>query len=101
MAVTSDGRGSFDMSSGYVSREEADWWATEFLTARKHWVRMGVKRKLTDGAWSTSSLWLPVAVKPSDDSVVVYDKKEGMLPHIDFTAEVAVSGSLLTWPAGM
>lgn len=101
MAVTSDGRGSFDMSSGYVSREEADWWATEFLTARKHWVRMGVSRKLSDGAWSTSSLWLPVAVTPSDDSVVVYDKKEGMLPHIDFTAEVAVSGSLLTWPAGI
>ncbi|MGN0089932.1 MAG: hypothetical protein ACI36Z_03120, partial [Alloprevotella sp.] len=100
-AVSTAGRGSFEMSSGYVTHEEADWWATEFLTARKHWVRMGVNRILADGSWSESSLWLPVAITPSDESVTVYNKEERMLPHIDFTAEVAVSGSLLTTVAGL
>lgn len=100
-AVAVQGRSTFLMSSGYVTRQEADWWATEFLTGQKHWVRMGVNRKLVDGTWSTSSLWLPVVVTPNDDSVTVYNKEDRMLPHIDFTAEVAVSGSLLTVPAGM
>ena len=100
-AVSTAGRGSFEMSSGYVTHEEADWWATEFLTARKHWVRLGVERQLTDGNWSTSSLWLPVAVTPKDESVTIYNKEERMLPHIDFEAKVAVSGSLLTTVAGL
>lgn len=101
LTATPAGRSSFEMSSGYVTRQEADWWATEFLTGRKHWVRMGVQRTIEGGQMKQSSLWLPVAVTPKDESVTVYNKEERMLPHIDFKAEVALSGSLLTIPAGV
>lgn len=76
------GRPKLEMSSGKVSRDWADWWATEFLMAKRYWM-------LTD-----TGVWLPVTVSPADDEVLIYDRSDSALPHVDFDVEVAVSGSL-------
>lgn len=75
------GRGKFAMSSGFVTRDWADWWATEFLMAKKYWM-------LYDGRW------LPVTVTPADDESTVYNKAEQRIPHVDFDVEIAVEGSI-------
>lgn len=77
------GHGKFEMSSGFVNREWADWWTTEFLRAKRHWML------------HSSGTWLPVAVIPADDTTVIYDRSEQRLPHVDFDVEVAVSGSIM------
>ena len=75
------GRGKFAMSSGFVTRDWADWWTTEFLMAKKYWM-------LYDGRW------LPVTVTPADDESTVYNKAEQRIPHVDFDVEIAVEGSI-------
>ena len=74
------GYGKWQMSSGKVSREWADWWVTEFLMAKKYWM-------LHNG------MWLPVAVTPTDDSMEIYNRSENSLPHVDFDVQLAVKGS--------
>lgn len=75
------GRGKLVMSSGFVTRDWADWWTTEFLMAKKYWM-------LYDGRW------LPVTVTPADDESTVYNKAEQRIPHVDFDVEIAVEGSI-------
>lgn len=75
------GRGKFAMSSGFITRDWADWWTTEFLMAKKYWM-------LYDGRW------LPVTVTPADDESTVYNKAEQRIPHVDFDVEIAVEGSI-------
>lgn len=75
------GRGKLAMSSGFVTRDWADWWTTEFLMAKKYWM-------LYDGRW------LPVTVTPADDESTVYNKAEQRIPHVDFDVEIAVEGSI-------
>lgn len=75
------GRGKLAMSSGFVTRDWADWWTTEFLMAKKYWM-------LYDGCW------LPVTVTPADDESTVYNKAEQRIPHVDFDVEIAVEGSI-------
>lgn len=71
----------WQMSSGYVSREWADWYASEFLMARQYWM------------WHDNK-WLPVVVEPDSDTVMVADRNDPSLMAVNFTVRSAVSGSI-------
>lgn len=79
MAVASGGRRSWQMSSGYQTREWARWWAEEFLAASRHWM-------LIDGSY------VPVVVKGSKKSNTVYDRSKQQYQHVDFTVTLALEG---------
>lgn len=67
------------MSSGYVNKEWAQWYAREFLMAKHYWLRK-------DG------LWLPVAITPDSGSVMTYDKNDPSLVAVNFTVMAAIKG---------
>ena len=71
----------WQMSSGFVSREWADWYASEFLMARLYWMRH-------------EGFWLPVTVEPDGDTVMVYDRSDPSLIAVNFIVRAAVSGSV-------
>lgn len=79
MAIASGGRRSWQMSSGYVTREWAEWWTLEFLKGRRHWM-------LYQGRY------VPVIIKSSKNSVSIYDKSKQQMPHVDFTVTLALEG---------
>ena len=81
MAIGTDGRRSWQMSSGYVTREWAEWWATEFLGGkRKRW-------------WMKyRGRYVPVIVEPAKKSVGIYDRSRQQMPHVDFTVTLALEG---------
>lgn len=81
MAIGSDGRRSWQMSSGYVTREWAEWWAMEFLGGKRkrHWMKY-------------KGSFVPVIVEPSKKSIAIYDKSKQQLPHVDFTVTLALEG---------
>ena len=78
-AVSSGGRRSWSMSSGYQTREWAEWWTMEFLMARKWWM-------LYQGRY------VPVVVNPGKDSTLIYDRTKQQMPHVDFTVTLALEG---------
>ena len=87
MAVGSDGRRSWQMSSGYVSREWAEWWTQEFLNGkRKQWWM------LWRGPGMDEPRYVPVTVKPAKSDTPVYDKDKQQMPHVDFTVTLALEG---------
>jgi hypothetical protein len=67
------------MSSGYVTREWAEWWAKEFLKAHQWWM-------LYEGSY------VPVVVKEAKKSNGIYDRSKQQMPHIDFTVTLALEG---------
>lgn len=71
------GRAAFRMSSGILDREWAVWWATEFLMAKRYWMKHG-------------TAWLPVVITPADEEVLIYNAAENGLCHVDFNVEVAL-----------
>lgn len=79
MALTSGDRRSWDMSSGYVNRDWAQWWTSEFLTSERHWMRMGDK-------------YIPVIITPAKKSVNIYDKTKQQMAHVDFTVTLGLEG---------
>ncbi len=79
LSIPSGGRRSWDMSSGYVNREWAEWWTLEFLLGQRHWM-------LLDG------VYIPVIVEPAKKSVSIYDRSKQQLPHVDFTVTLALEG---------
>lgn len=79
MAIASGGRRSWQMSSGYVTREWAEWWTLEFLKGRRHWM-------LYQGRY------VPVTIKAAKNSVSIYDKSKQQMPHVDFTVTLALEG---------
>ena len=79
MAIASGGRRSWQMSSGYVTREWAEWWTLEFLKGRRHWM-------LYQGRY------VPVTIKAAKNSVSIYDKGKQQMPHVDFTVTLALEG---------
>lgn len=91
MAVHAAPHGEWKMSSGYVPREWADWWTTEFLAARRHWLRIPAT---VPGA-SPSGYFLPVTITPDKDSTTIYDRSKQELSAIAFTVRSAVTGSIL------
>lgn len=87
MAIGSDGRRSWQMSSGYVTREWAEWWAMEFLGGKRkrHWMKY-------KGPGQTTASYVPVIVEPSKKSIAIYDKTKQQMPHVDFTVTLALEG---------
>ena len=79
MAIASGGRRSWPMSSGYVTREWAEWWTLEFLKGRRHWM-------LYQGRY------VPVTIEPAKKSVSIYDRSKQQPPHVDFTVTLALEG---------
>lgn len=67
------------MTSGYVNKDWAQWYAREFLMAKHYWL-------LKD------SCWLPVAIAPDGDSVVTYDRNDPSLLSVNFTVRSAIKG---------
>jgi hypothetical protein len=72
------------MSSGWVNREWAQWFACEFLMAKHYWIPKGGR-------------WLPVAITPDSDSIVTYDKNDPSLLAVNFTATAAIKGHDYMW----
>ena len=79
MAIASGDRRSWDMSSGFVDREWATWWTSEFLMSERHWMRMGDK-------------YIPVIITPAKKSVNIYDKTKQQMAHVDFTVTLGLEG---------
>lgn len=81
LALGADGRRSWQMSSGYVTREWAEWWAMEFLGGkRKQWWMLYQGR------------YVPVVVKPSKEQPVIYDRSKQQMASVDFTVTLALEG---------
>lgn len=96
-------RASFQMSSGYTTREWADWWATEFLAAKFYWIKMKLGNKLLQSGntlgWTSSALWVPCTITPAEDETLIYDRSEQQLLHVDFEVNLSISGSITTSPS--
>lgn len=84
MAIASGGRRSWSMSSGYQTREWAEWWAQEFLMARQWWMKYPVG--------DATGTFVPVIVAPTKKSVSIYDRTKQQMPHVDFTVTLAMEG---------
>lgn len=82
LATHKQGGGAvWQFSSGYVNVSWADWFASEFLMAKRYWMQH-------DGRW------LPVAIEPDGDTVTVCDRNDPSLLAVNFTVRSAVSGSI-------
>lgn len=79
LSISSGGRRSWEMSSGYVDREWAEWWAKEFLQGQRHWMLL-------------NGMYIPVFVEPSKNSISIYDRTKQQLAHVDFTVTMALEG---------
>lgn len=86
-AIGTDGRRSWQMSSGPVTREWAEWWITEFLGGRrKQWWM------LWQGPGLDTPRYVPVIVEPAKKQTSVYDRARQQMPHVDFTVTLALEG---------
>lgn len=83
LAVHSAPHGTLKLSSGFVTRDWADWWITEFLCARRHWIKL------------PSGTVVPVVVTPDGDTQTVYDRSKQELIAVNFSVKSALGGSLL------
>lgn len=81
----------WEMSSGCVSREWAEWWAGEFLTAEQHWMKLTAGRL---GFSAREDIWIPVVVTPKSSDTEVYDRSKSEALHIDFTVQPAHEGRI-------
>ena len=86
MAIGNDGRRSWQMSSGFVSREWAEWWTMEFLGGKrkKWWMRYPL--------YDPNGRYVPVVVEPAKRSISIYDRSKQEMPHVDFTVTLALEG---------
>ena len=87
MTIGADGRRSWQMSSGYVTREWAEWWTMDFLGGKRKrwWMRY-------KGPGMQSAAYVPVTVEQAKKSVSIYDKTKQQMPHVDFTVTLALEG---------
>lgn len=79
MAISNGERRSWSMSSGHQRREWAEWWAMEFLKARRWWM-------LCDGEY------VPVIVEPAKKQTGIYDRSKQEMPSVEFTVTLALEG---------
>lgn len=79
MTVSSGGRRSWAMSSGYQTREWAEWWTLEFLKAKRVWMLY-------------KGIYVPVTVEPAKKNTNIYDRTNNNMPHVDFTVTLALEG---------
>ena len=84
-SFSSGGRRSWSMSSGYVTREWAEWWTMEFLRARRRWM-------LYKGPGMSEAKFVPVVVTTERKNNSIYDKAKQTMAHIDFTVTLALEG---------
>lgn len=81
MAIGGDGRRSWNMSSGYVTREWAEWWTLDFLSGKyKQWWMLYHGR------------YVPVVVTPAKTKISIYDRAKQSMPHVDFDVELGYEG---------
>jgi len=86
MNIPSGGpRRSWSMASGYQTREWAEWWVTEFLAAKRHWM-------LYKGPGRQAAEYVPVTVKAAKDDNAIYDLSKQQMPSIEFTVTLALEG---------
>ena len=87
MAIGTDGRRSWQMSSGYVTREWAEWWTMEFIGGkRKQWWM------LWQGPGLPEPRYVPVTIKATKSDTNIYDKAKQQMVHVDFTVTLALEG---------
>ena len=79
MAIASGGRRSWAMSSGFVTREWAEWWTAEFLMARQWWMLYQGK-------------FVPVVVAPAKKQTGIYDRAKQTMASVEFTVTLALEG---------
>ena len=86
MAIGQDGRRSWQMSSGYVTREWAEWWALEFLGGKRKqwWMRYPIG--------DANGTYIPVIVEPAKQNISIYDRSKQNMPHVDFNVTLALEG---------
>jgi hypothetical protein len=86
MAIGQDGRRAWQMSSGYVTREWAEWWAMEFLGGKRKqwWMRYPIG--------DANGTYVPVIVEPAKQNTSIYDRSKQQMPHVDFTVTLALEG---------
>lgn len=78
VARRSDRRTVYKCSSGYVNKEWAEWWVTEFLGGD------AFRRSGHSQCWVfLGGNWLPCVIEPDDD-IVLYDRTKPGLAHVDF-----------------
>ena len=94
-ALKGGGRAVLTMSSGFVTRKWADWWAEEVMRTRKCWVKFGKQYNITGDVETVTDFWAPCILTPKDDTVQVYDRSEQQLHYVEFELEVCAEGSLL------
>ena len=85
MSVSGGGRREWQMSSGYVTREWAEWWVLEFLMARQWWM-------LYQGPGQQEASYVPVVVRPAKQQTGIYDRTKQQMSHVDFTVTLALEG---------
>lgn len=79
LSVNYGDRRTWNMSSGYLSREWVEWWVTEFLMSNKKWMRY-------------QGIYVPVVVEPSKKSITIYDRSKQQMPSVEFTVKLALEG---------
>lgn len=98
----------FQMSSGYTTRAWADWWTTEFLAAKYYWMKMNLagqwvqdvdeEGNVTAVSLNKSAYWVPCTITPANEDILIYNRAEQRLPHVNFDVKLALSGSITTTP---
>ena len=86
MAIGTDGRRQWSMSSGFVDREWAEWWTQDFLAGKRKlwWMRYPL--------YDPNGSYVPVVVKPAKQSISIYDRSKQQMPHVEFTVTMALEG---------
>lgn len=86
MAIGTDGRRSYQMSSGYVTREWAEWWAMEFLGGKRKqwWMRYPIG--------DPNGRYVPVVIQPAKNQIAIYDRTKQQMPVVEFTVTLALEG---------
>lgn len=79
MAISTGGRRSWQMSSGYLPREWIEWWTMEFLCAHQWWMLYNGK-------------YVPVIVEPSKKNTTIYDRNKQQMQSVDFTVTLGLEG---------
>lgn len=83
-ATKSQPVGVYELSSGYVPKQWAEWYVQELLTSPKVWIQLGGQ-------------WVPALIEAEDDCVI-YDRTKPGMPHVDFTLRLAIDGVTgITW----
>lgn len=85
MAFAGGRRRSWSMSSGYQTREWAEWWTMEFLMASRWWMWYKAEGQVR-------GQFVPVIVEPAKKNTVIYEKSKQQMPSVEFTVTLALEG---------